>query len=82
MKKIFIAIAILGLAFSCCAPDSSNGYGYSNTQKKTKNEQLSRWEVPHAKRIGYDDDYGCFIYLLEAEGHKFVLYREDIEILE
>lgn len=83
MKKIFIAIAILGLAFSSCAPDSSNGYGYNQTVKSTTRVvQPGRYEVPQAKRIGYNHDYGCFIYLLEAEGHKFVIYREDIEIIE
>ena len=82
MKKIFIAITALMLAFACCAPDNTKGYGYNQTEKSKTVQQPSRRDVPHAKRIGYDDDYGCFIYLLEAEGHKFVIYREDIEIIE
>ena len=81
MKKFLIAITILGLAFSCCAPDNTKGYGYNQKEQSEQVQQPSRRDVPQARRIGYNPDYGCFIYLLEADGHTFVMYREDIEVV-
>lgn len=82
MKKIFIAITALMLAFACCAPDNTKGYGYNQTEKSKTVQQPSKRDIPHARRIGYNPDTGYYIYLLEADGHKFVMYWEDIEVIE
>ena len=82
MKKILIAITALLLTFSCGAPDNEKGYGYGQTEQSKPEKELSRWDLPQVRKIGYNADYGYFIYLLEAEGHKFVIYGKEIEVIE
>lgn len=82
MKKILIAITALLLTFSCGAPDNTKGYGYGQTEHSKPAKELSRWDLPQVRRIGYNADHGYYIYMLEAEGHKFVIYREEIKVIE
>ena len=90
MKKFIIALISLFVLFSCCPADngrteyqSTMGTGSSSSVKNTqKRSDISRYDVPWAKRIGYNHDYGCYVYSLESDGHKFVIYRETIIMVE
>ena len=78
MKKCIIALVSLLLVFSCGAPDNGKGYGYSQASQK-KVEQNS---LPWTRIVGYNPITRRYVYILEAENHKFVMYGDDIEVIE
>ena len=81
MKKFIIALVSLLLVFSCGTPDNGNGYGYSQTSQK-KVEQPDRNSLPWTRIVGYNPITRRYVYILEAENHKFVMYGDDIEVVE
>lgn len=81
MKKFIIALVSLLLVFSCGAPDNGNRYGYSQTSQK-KVEQPDRDSLPRTRIVGYNPTTRRYVYFLEVENHKFVMYGDDIEVIE
>lgn len=70
MKKFLIVLLASIILMSC------------SSDKPEVSTIVSKFDVPRVERIGYNEDYNSFIYSFELDGHKYILYRETILMIE
>ena len=79
IKKFIIALVSLLLVFSCGYHNDQKGYSQTS---QTMVERPDRNTLPRTRIVGYNPNTSRYVYILEAENHKFVMYGDDIEVIE